>query len=1581
IHRCPKSRTQDGKARPVMMDALGSGDNVDGVCLDGKRLFEKSGTPLEYYTELADFSVISRTSDFKTFKVVTKTGETRFYASRDDARVAFSGQTAIWALDRVQDQWGNFFELHYYPDFADNGLRIKQIKYTGHVTQTGTQDVDPFYNVDFFYEARSDVRTTRFRKTTMLAKTRLTAIQTARGAYTLTYLPDSVGMPSRLQQIGYSAPVQPIPPPPAVPIVKTLKPLSFQWNQSSVSSFWSATSANPGYALPAEIPAGRGLKGTQFIDLDGDGRSDFVVGRSSATALERLSYRNNGHGWDGATFAHLPVDLVDSNDVPTGARFADMDGDGLPDLIVDNGDVRCDSPTSCMICSSSQAGCSTGPAHHASPAVWINRLSDLHQWSYDASFEQRPTSGDFHGDIFFFPKVLSQPDFVADVDGDGRADVVRTFSTVGMGGSFLSVITLLNKPAGWQLFTRLDLPGGSGFSNNPFRFQDVNRDGLPDLAKQDFFVYTDGHLEADDGVYINQGPTKNAAGDIVQVGFAAQTGHVHTPGGGAAPLSLAHSPATGDIDGDGMHDFMAYYPTHDTDTGNIDREEHRAGIALADGTGLGFDDPSATTYMATVEQFTPKELPDEGIFLPGDYGWSLIDANGDGLADLLRNHAERFDGPHEHKGGGQTLINTGTNWVDLGGATEWQVPVFGIPVPVVPDPQILQNESTFVDVNGDGLVDLVQAAIGGNPAKTYLNTFTPPVITGFPKALSTLGTTVSYVPITTEGAQAGAAPTYKDNGEVAFGLVRSSMPMRVVNGVTEDNGAGSANITTYQYEDLRASAFFYGAQGFAKVTTTEHATGLVTETKYAQAYPYTSLPTSVVRSNQGPVSRTTTIYCTRNIDRQHPDFCLQNPQLPQQYPPKSTFFVRPVSIDDIAFLRSTFPETSPTSTVETTTSYDYDDLGNPTLTTIDIVGAGEGYHKETANKYGTPGSLEQRRGKVTETVVTTTKTAGLASPAITHKTELVYGTFFGALSLAKTRVEPGVADAELHTVYDYDKFGNATVVTNCASDFDSCSTTAPDTLPFRTVRTSYDPAELDVPVNYSVGRFPTKVTNALGQVETTVFDPLLGVVVQKTGPNGIRTCLGYDPFGMQTSETLRCGSDHPLTTTMSRYLPKARPPAGPCPADVCPGPLNLTKTVSVTRPPTGSPTWVFSDAYGRAIENETLGFGGDIIRTITEYDGQGRVHRVSKPFGSADPPHFTTSIYDPLGRATTVTQDLGQLGDPITGATNASVVVSTTHQGFTTRTDRIVNGELRRKEETKNAVGKTSLVKSYNGDPNDPASALTLSFVFDVEGNPTDTIDTLGNTTHVDYDARGRKISNSDADMGLWEYHYDGFGDLRVQIDPNARAIGQSTGMTYDKLGRMVSKTDAQGASEWIYDTAPGAGTGKLAAMIGPVDGRLAGECLHPFTNQSVGKRPVRSYQYNEFGDVQNASECTDGETFATDYAYDDFGRQRFVTYPEVKGSRLSVEYHYTSLGYLHYLSEVATGAVYWATTGVNAAGQVTSEYTRNGVDTISQFEPATGWLLARASAAYGDASKMIQDWAYQFDEAGNLRRRLRMDE
>src|SRR5262249_18587528 len=71
---------------------------------------------------------------------------------------------------------------------------------------------------------------------------------------------------------------------------------------------------------------------------------------------------------------------------------------------------------------------------------------------------------------------------------------------------------------------------------------------------------------------------------------------------------------------------------------------------------------------------------------------------------------------------------------------------------------------------------------------------------------------------------------------------------------------------------------------------------------------------------------------------------------------------------------------------------------------------------------------------------------------------------------------------------------------------------------------------------------------------------------------------------------------------------------------------------------------------------------------------------------------------------------------------------------------------------------------------------------------------------------------------------------------------------------------------------------------------------------------------------------------------------------------------------------------VLWQAKAMNALGQVTDEQMRNGVETVANRNPQTGWLLGSTSTAHSDGNTVIQDWSYGFDEMGNLRARGRSD-
>ena len=189
-------------------------------------------------------------------------------------------------------------------------------------------------------------------------------------------------------------------------------------------------------------------------DATGDGRPDlvyakegFLEGDPSNNEINGV-FQNTGHGWAFQNGKSLPYDLIDADGQPTGARFADVDGDGLPDFVVDSADLVCGSPDTCFQCQRNHKGSACqSPTTHASPAVWLNRFNVTGKWEYHPEFANHPSSwGDTHFKDSSKPGDLAQDFYaLADMDGDGRVDLIHIS---GADPFNFSVDALLNMGAG-----------------------------------------------------------------------------------------------------------------------------------------------------------------------------------------------------------------------------------------------------------------------------------------------------------------------------------------------------------------------------------------------------------------------------------------------------------------------------------------------------------------------------------------------------------------------------------------------------------------------------------------------------------------------------------------------------------------------------------------------------------------------------------------------------------------------------------------------------------------------------------------------------------------------------------------------------------------------------------------------------------------------------------------------------------------------------------------------------------------------------------------------------------------------------
>lgn len=98
-------------------------------------------------------------------------------------------------------------------------------------------------------------------------------------------------------------------------------------------SQWVLDSA---WVLPAAITSGNIDNGVRVIDVNGDGLADVVVCNDTACNTGvGATYLNTGHGWQKTTNFWMPISLSPDR----GLRFIDVNGDGLPDLSDNNGNV------------------------------------------------------------------------------------------------------------------------------------------------------------------------------------------------------------------------------------------------------------------------------------------------------------------------------------------------------------------------------------------------------------------------------------------------------------------------------------------------------------------------------------------------------------------------------------------------------------------------------------------------------------------------------------------------------------------------------------------------------------------------------------------------------------------------------------------------------------------------------------------------------------------------------------------------------------------------------------------------------------------------------------------------------------------------------------------------------------------------------------------------------------------------------------------------------------------------------------------------------------------------------------------
>lgn len=365
-----------------------------------------------------------------------------------------------------------------------------------------------------------------------------------------------------------------------------------------------------------EVYVGVEPSSVAVADLNGDGMPDIVTANMDGNITVVLNTTLAGN--TNLSFA-APQDFT-AGDSPVAVVAADLNGDGLPDLIVaNNGD--------------------------STVTVLINTTTPGSSTVTFAAPQQFATGSG--------PYALA----VADINGDGLPDVIvanENDNTV----SILINSTPVDSPTASFVPQQTFATGGMPFS---VAAADLNGDGVVDLAVANY---------GDNTVSVLLNTTvvgSTTASFTAQQAFAA----------GNIPMAVN----TVDLNGDGIPDL----------------------VVVNDG-----DNTVDALLNTTVAGSTTASFAAEQIFNAGSYSAAVAgaDLNGDGVQDLV----VADDGSGQVEAFLNTTI-TGSSTVSL---NEQDFPTGGWATAMV-----------LADMNGDGVPDVVVASTGDNSVTVLLNATMP----------------------------------------------------------------------------------------------------------------------------------------------------------------------------------------------------------------------------------------------------------------------------------------------------------------------------------------------------------------------------------------------------------------------------------------------------------------------------------------------------------------------------------------------------------------------------------------------------------------------------------------------------------------------------------------------------------------------------------------------------------------------------------------------------------------------------------------------------------------------------------------
>lgn len=1080
----------------------------------------------------------------------------------------------------------------------------------------------------------------------------------------------------------------------------SLAPLSFDYgggelNDPTSGNQWSSV---PAYTPPLPL---QGDSGVQFADLDGDGLIDILVGRKAGGTSDRRAWLNTP-GYIGATnwkpvagFAP-PVDFIDTAAGARGVELVDLNSDGLVDL------VQCHLEASGEI--TSQVWINTG-------AGWDAAAGNAYRLPPDVHLAATLAGG---------TEELKRAQF-CDLNADGRPDLINLTrvpqrrTTVG---------PIFPTPLPWSAYiNQTGLTGGSHWVSGTTASYSFSRDSAGDAGQ---LLDFNGDGLTDIVYNADLGPARAALRNTGS-GFVAAPSYT-------APFEFTKRDSNGnllvtvvvlDLNRDGLPDLWQPW----------------AGGRTAYNTGRGWDVRAASGLLPLYTdnwQNTGQPMYDTGV--------RFVDLYGDGFPDQLQRLRS------------STHPATDWNYGTPGGFTAKEttgIYSFGNNSPYPPLYFVSPADQgdlgvRVVDVNGDGVGDIIgchsNPSAAGQANAAYVNS-----CGGLYRTLKAIHDSQGYrVDITYAGLT--DATVYTKSSGAQYPVLDVTGPQRVVKQYTATNLGVRTLTQRLKYAGLRYHQLGLGSLGFASIERTDVATGITEKTTYLQEFPFVGMPSRVE-------VRLSNAVLTRENDTVWAD--LQDSSVSP-----ALHFVYNSQTRVRAY------ETTGIFVSQSTGTNDYDAQGHLTHSLVTGFSTpGQEFVTETWNTYQDDED-KWFRSRLTGTV-TDHQVPGQARVRRTAVFDYALDT---GLIQSET-IEPGFTQSQT-TTRERDVFGNVIRLTTRAADSGEV----------REVRTQFDVR----------GRFPVRRINALGHVVQTAADAALEVPLWTQDANGLRTTFEYDGFGRAVRMVRPDGSETRLARLFDTATQTAR------------------QTVEDS---TGQIRVLYMDTLERPVSQTQLAPDGQIVYRDITYDSIGRLAKVYRPYFLADraaaysTSRCTAYTYDAFNRALVETAPNGGV---TTYQYSKLVTVVTDANSHTKTTTFNAIGQVVRVDD---AVGGSVLYSydSYGNLVQTNANGAITQAAYDVLGRQTGINDPgMGRWTYA-YNGFGELVAQTDARGRATALQYDALGRLttRTEVEGTTTwvydsAPGKALGLLaavyspgpvrencfYDALGRPTLVTsEIQGAT------------------------------------------------------------------------------------------------------------------------------------------------------------------------------------------